>query len=143
VRTNFYARYLSPTVREGPRDFGLPKSLGGYYFRLRLKIMFQATRSITYMYFFNVQNKSLLFFKFVTKKRHKKKSKKLIAPFNFFYCLNFAFLPEFLLPFALVLFLFLFLPTSLQIVLPLPFLQILSLLWTRFCFYNAFSCLLF
>ncbi len=62
VRTNFYARYLSPSQREGPRDFGLPKSLGGYYFRLRLKIMFQATRFTYYMYFFNVQNKSLLFF---------------------------------------------------------------------------------
>ena len=84
VRTNFYAPSSFPSQREGPRDFGLPKSLGGYYFRLRLKIMSQATRSITYMYFFNVQNKSLLFFKFVNKKEHKKKSKKFLAPFKIF-----------------------------------------------------------
>lgn len=81
MRTNFYVPLPFPSQREGPRDFGLPKSLGGYYFRLRLKIMFQATRSIVYMYFFNVQNKSLLFFKFVTKKKAQKKEQKIGCSF--------------------------------------------------------------
>lgn len=84
VRTNFYARYLSPSLWEGPRDFGLPKSLGGCYFCRMANITFQATRFTYYMYFFKVQNKSLLFFKFVNKKRYKKKSKKFLAPFKIF-----------------------------------------------------------
>lgn len=74
VRTNFYAPSSFPSQREGPRDFGLPKSLGGYCFRFYTKTMSQATRFTYYMYFFNAQNKSLLFFKFVNKNKAQKKT---------------------------------------------------------------------
>ena len=73
MRTNFYARYLSPTVREGPRDFGLPKSSGGCCLCQRHRQRAKATRFTYYMYFFNVQNKSLLFLKFVNKNKAQKK----------------------------------------------------------------------
>lgn len=81
VRTNFCVPLPFPSQREGPRDFGLPKSLGGCCLCQRHRQRAKATRFTYYMYFFNVQNKSLLFFKFVNKKRYKKKSKKFLAPF--------------------------------------------------------------
>lgn len=84
MRTLFFKFALSPSLWEGPRDFGLPKSSGGCYFCRMANITFQATRFTYYMYFFKVQNKSLLFFKFVNKKRYKKKSKKFLAPFKIF-----------------------------------------------------------
>ena len=110
MRTLFFNSAPSPTVREGPRDFGLPKSSGGCCLCQRHRQRAKATRFTYYMYFFNVQNKSLLFFKFVNKKEYKKKRAK-----NFLL-----FLKLFLFNFALLFFYFVvhFYPYEL---LPIPF----------------------
>lgn len=84
MRTYFFVLLPSPSLWEGPRDFGLPKSSGGCCLCQRHRQRAKATRFTYYMYFFNVQNKSLLFFKFVNKKRYKKKSKKFLALLKFF-----------------------------------------------------------
>lgn len=93
MRTYFFVLLPSPTVREGPRDFGLPKSSGGCCLCQRHRQRAKATRFTYYMYFFNVQKKSLLFFKFVNKNKAQKKEQKISCSFkkDFYLILFFYF----------------------------------------------------